>query len=295
MTVTPSALERANAIEQFFCAGRRQNRRRFVEDQHARVGHQGARDFHALLRFHRKVADPAARVHGNVERGEMAAPSSLELATREDGAVPLCPELHRLADRETRRQREALVHEFDARRTRARHAARSHRPALDEHLAGLRPDETGHDPGEGGLARAVLPHHSVDPTGFEAEAHLRERGDGAERDGDASALESGLLHFRHGSAIRVELLKRPGLQSGVERHFQRAGEDGGFGLLDLRPDRLRLGDDIGRALLDEIPATVRSRSLPCRAPWRRDRRPSQRRGCARPRYRATGRSRAPRA
>src|SRR5438034_4569399 len=146
----------------------------------------------------------------------MAAPSSLELATREDGAAPLRPELHRLADREIRRQGEALVHEFDARRTRALHAARSHRPALDEHLAGLRPDEAGHDPGEGGLARAVLPLHGVDQTGFEAEAHLRKRGEGAERYGDASAFKSGLLRFRHGSAIPVELLTRAGLQSSVE-------------------------------------------------------------------------------
>src|SRR5204862_258681 len=71
------------------------------------------------------------------------------------------------------------------------------------------------------------------------------------RYGDASALESGLLHVRHGSAIPGDLLKRPGLQSSVERHFQRAGEDGRFGLLDLWPGRLRLGDDVGRALLHE--------------------------------------------
>ena len=69
MTVTPRAFSAANALKELVRAGWREHRGRFVEDQHARLGHQRARDLDALLRFDRQIANAPAHIRGDVERG----------------------------------------------------------------------------------------------------------------------------------------------------------------------------------------------------------------------------------
>ena len=66
------------AAEQRRDAGGCQHRGGFVEDQHARVGHQRARDLHRLLAFHRQVAHAVAQPRGHAETVQMRPPARLQ-------------------------------------------------------------------------------------------------------------------------------------------------------------------------------------------------------------------------
>ena len=75
MTALPRATKSRKRLEQLARFGRRQHRRRLVEDQHARLAGQHAQDFDALLLAGRQVADPGARSGLEIEfRGKRRGP-----------------------------------------------------------------------------------------------------------------------------------------------------------------------------------------------------------------------------
>ena len=98
-------------------------------------------------------------------------------------------ELHRLGDGEGRRQREALVDEFDAGGARGADIADRDLPAADDEAAPDRLDDAGRDAGEGGLAGAVLADDGMDHPRREADRDVDQSLDVPVLDGDAPAFD----------------------------------------------------------------------------------------------------------
>ena len=189
--------EPANALEQRLDAGRREHRRRLVQDQHARVGDQRTGDLHALLRLDRQVADAPARIDVEVEGGETLAAAPQELAPAVEADTAAGAELQRLRHGEGGGQREALVNQLDPGRPRAGDTAEAQRAPVDMERAGVGPDETGRDAGEGRLAGAVLAHHGVNGAALEGDRELGECRDLAVCDANPAAVEGRRVRSNH--------------------------------------------------------------------------------------------------
>ena len=165
-------LEPPQALEERFDAAWRQNRGRLVEDQEFRVGDERAGDLHPLLRLDRQVANAVSEARLYAKIPEVAGPSRLEFAPREDRTSPPCAELHRLGDGEGRRQGEALMDEFDTRRARLIDMAGGDLAIVDLDRAGKRLYKSGDDAGKSGLAGAVLPNDGMDELWRKGCAHF---------------------------------------------------------------------------------------------------------------------------
>ena len=189
--------EPANALEQRLDAGRREHRRRLVQDQHARVGDQRTGDLHALLRLDRQVADAPARIDVEVEGGETVAAAPQELAPSVEADTAAGAELQRLRHGEGGGQREALVNQLDPGRPRAGDTAEAQRAPVDMERAGVGPDKAGRDAGEGRLAGAVLAHHGVNGAALEGDRELGECRDLAVCDANPAAVEGRRVRSNH--------------------------------------------------------------------------------------------------
>ena len=197
----PVPLEALDALEQRLDARWRQHGRRLVKDQQPGVRDQRAGDLHPLLRLDRQVADAPARIDVEVEGGETRAAAPQQLAPAVEADAAACAELQRLRHGEGGREREALVDQLDAGRPRAGDTAEAQRAPVDIERAGIGPDETGRNAGEGRLAGAVLADHGVDGAARKSDRKRVERRDLAVCDANPAAVQR--RRVRGGHAFRV--------------------------------------------------------------------------------------------
>ena len=134
---------RAQRVEQLGDLLRREDRRRLVQDQHARAVEQQLHDLDALLLADRQLPDASARVdpQPDASRRGRATSASVRLQV-EPEPRPVQAEQHVLGDRLRRDEREVLVDHPDARRDGVARRAEVDVPAADAH-AGPRPAGTG--------------------------------------------------------------------------------------------------------------------------------------------------------
>ena len=206
-------LEAADTLEKGFDAGGREHSRRLVQNEQLGVGDQRASDLHSLLDLDRQVADAPARIDIEIEDREPFAASLQDLTTAVEADALAGAELQRLRHGEGGRQREALVHQLDARRARTGHTAETQRAPVDGEGPCIGADKSGRDTGECRLARAVLANHGVDGAAREGDFEIGERRHLAVCDANPAAMKG--RRVRDGHLFRERLLVRACLQSSV--------------------------------------------------------------------------------
>jgi hypothetical protein len=145
---------------------RRQHRRRLVEDQQFRVGHQRANDLDPLALADRKRVHRPERL--DVEAVDLGDPGNpqRDLGERERLVEP---EPDVLGRGQRVEQAEVLIDHADAERARRRRRRDLHRRAVPADLAFVGPDRAVDDLHHGRLAGAVFAQHGVDLAWLDAQ------------------------------------------------------------------------------------------------------------------------------
>ena len=174
-------LQRAHDGEQPLDLGPGERGGRLVHDQHARVEAQRLGDLDDLLVGDREAAHRALGIEADAEAVEQA----LDLAVHGAAVDPLEAaqrvEAHDdvLRDAEVGEQRRLLVDDRDARVARRVGGVEVDLGAVDEHRAGVAPDDAAEHLHERRLAGAVLADQRAHLAGPEAEVGVAQRADGA--------------------------------------------------------------------------------------------------------------------
>jgi hypothetical protein len=167
-------------------------RERLVEEHHARLDRERARERHALLLAARQRVDargPARREPD--EREQLVHPGAVARAERDV-----------VRGAEVREQREALEHEADPPLLgRDQRGRRRHRLAVEEHAAGVDGLEAGDQPERGALAGARRAEQREHAALRDAEADAVDDGARAEPPGE-------LLDGDHGAHPRLRACAR---------------------------------------------------------------------------------------
>ncbi len=187
--------------------GRRQRRRRLVEDQDARLPGQGLGDLDQLASRQRKLLDQCQRmdVLGAGPRQRRFGHAALGTAVDQAEAARRIADGDVVGHRQIGDQRQLLEDAGDARRLgRCRRWERD-RLAVEQHPAFIGHDDAGHDLDQGRLAGAVLAQHGMDPAGLDHQLGAVERAHAA------VALRNAFHHEQaHPATSRSAHCRRPG-------------------------------------------------------------------------------------
>src|SRR5271166_402597 len=127
------------------------------------------------------------------------------------GRRNLSAEKHIVRDRERRRQREGLIHRFDARLARGDRRGKTHDLSVEADLAGVRDHSAADRLDQGRLAGAVVADDRQDLVRVEIEIRVVERGDAAVAldqlpagdDGFDAHLETLRIHWSRATATMI--------------------------------------------------------------------------------------------
>ena len=148
---------------------RRQHRGRLVQNQHARVGQQGADDFNALHFAHAQRVHRPRRVNVQAIFRGLGRDALRDLGQRQL-LVQAQPDI--FCHRDAVKQIEMLKHHADAQRPRLLRVADAHRHAVDHDAAGVRLDRAVDDLHQRGLAGAVFAQHGMNLAGLHSEGDI---------------------------------------------------------------------------------------------------------------------------
>src|SRR5271165_390954 len=179
-----------------------ERRRRLVHDDEPLGESRGARDRDALALAARQCLDRLMDVLNRHQpefvellAGELRhlrPVGRAEPRSEDAGGRDLAAKEHVVGDRERRRQREGLVHRFDARLARGDRRAKTHDLSVEADLAGVRDHSAADRLDQGRLAGAVVADDRQDLVRVEIEIRVVERGDAAVALDQLTAGENGL-------------------------------------------------------------------------------------------------------
>ena len=155
--------------------GRREARRRLVEDDQVRLARERAQDLHLLLLRQRQV--PHDRVRSQVEAGlldQPVEPFPERPTVDEAGASRLDAEEHVLGHGQPRDERDLLGDERDPADERLARGAERHRRPPQHQVALVLREDAGDDLAQRGLAGAVLADERVDRAGPDGDRDIVE-------------------------------------------------------------------------------------------------------------------------
>ncbi len=193
--LVPQPAEDAEEVERVVL---RERGRRLVEDQHARVGPERARDLHELLLGHAERARLALRIDPGTRESEQlpgAAPSPGPVDAP-PGASGLEAERDVLGDGQVREERRLLVDGGDPERAGDAWRVVGDRSSAQKQLSGVGLHGAGHDLHERRLARAVLADERVDLAAAKLEGGGAQRVDAGVGLLHAPGREQDLRHAR---------------------------------------------------------------------------------------------------
>ena len=176
----------------------REHRGRLVEDQHARLAHERARDLHQLLvgqrealgrRVEVELAEPDPR-----QRGGGQAP--LLGAVQPPAPAALLAEHHVVDHRHRGQHRQLLEDRGHAAGEGLPRIGEAHRAPVDQDLPRVRLHVPGEQPHERRLAGAVLAHEGVHAAGAADEVDAVERAHARERLAQAPGLQHRVCRSR---------------------------------------------------------------------------------------------------
>ena len=142
---------------------RRQHRGGFIQNQQARIGQQGADDFHALHLAHAQRVHQPLRVDGQVVGGRLFGH---HLCHFRQGVARLQAQPHVLRHAQRLEYIEVLKHHGNAQRARLLRIGHAHDAPVHGDGAAIGLGGTVDDLHQGGFARAVFAQHRVDFTGL---------------------------------------------------------------------------------------------------------------------------------
>ena len=173
-----------------------QRTRRFVEDEHAHIPDERARDLDQLPLAGTELIDPRRRVDRRLagihsgqplERGacQVTAPQTID----DPQALRLTAEQEVLFDAELRREIELLVDNRDSMLEGVDRSARGEDLAEEFELASIRTVDSREHLHQGALARAVLAEQCVDLAGVDLEVDAAQSLHRSKRLGDTAHLQ----------------------------------------------------------------------------------------------------------
>ncbi len=208
--------------------GRRQRRRRLVEDENAGIDHEGAPDLDDLTLRQRQLANRPVDVELFAELPENAPRAFAHRPVVDQQTARLVAEIDVLGGVEVGHQPGVLIDHGDAASAGIGGACQGHRHAGDADLAGVRPRGAGQHAHQGRLAGAVLADQRVNLAGLAVEGDIQKRLDARERLGyplDRERRSRLLAHCRKragdqlkiffsSSSDRLVSVKTPSARSG---------------------------------------------------------------------------------
>ncbi len=192
-----AAAKTADLAEQNFALGRRQRRRRLVENNEARIAADGPRNFQQLLSGGAEISHRRGGIQVEAHIGEQRLGALVPVAaTKARPDRSQAAEKQVLGHREIIDQGAMLMNHGDAFALPINGGAKAHRPAVEQKLAAVRRINAADDFHQRRLACPILSEQSVNPARKEGHGDAPCGDDPGKGLGDAAQFDEG-RRLRH--------------------------------------------------------------------------------------------------